>query len=110
MKDGYLRINHRKYIVYYHMYEGKIFYVGMGKYPRPFSTDGRSTTWYNFVEHIKCEFDIRIVGVFRLKKSAGKFERKEILRTKAPVNGENRIGERDLRPRVVLERLEKQVL
>lgn len=104
-----LKVNHRKWIVYHHIHNGKVFYVGMGRLPRPFTSDGRSTTWFNFVKYLKGDFEIKIVGVFRLKSSANNFEMKEIKRTKAPINKENRGIQWTMKPKDILDRLEKQI-
>ena len=87
-----MEIYANRYCVYRHLYRGKTFYVGMGKMPRPFDTKRRTSLWREFVKEIGGRYEVEIIKWYKNRIGARSLELKEIRKTKAPINRENRYG------------------
>lgn len=75
----------RRFCVYTHSVEGKVFYVGAGVPSRPYTDIDRNPTWARIVQE-HGYFDVDIVNWFASKASAFRFEKTEITRLRPEAN------------------------
>jgi uncharacterized protein (DUF4415 family) len=84
--DVALSIDGDQYCVYHHICDGKVFYIGSGTMARPFTRDGRSKRWLQFVKDHP-QFDIRVVSRFQVLKEARQEESVQIKSMRPLCNG-----------------------